>query len=92
MCELHNHLATSLLTRSVDASKQFDAATQANMIAIAQEYRQVVEACYHVPTCVGVTVWGVCDAANQGKTLFKTNCDPTDSYYAIADWLKTLQK
>lgn len=57
-----------------------------------QEYRQVVEACYHVPTCVGVTVWGVCDAANQGKTLFKTNCDPTDSYYAIADWLKTLQK
>jgi endo-1,4-beta-xylanase len=57
-----------------------------------QEYMQVVEACYHVPTCVGVTVWGVCDTTSQGKTLFKNNFDSTDAYFAIADWLKTLQK
>jgi hypothetical protein len=24
--------------------------------------------------------------------LFKSNCDPSDAYCTIADWLKTLQK
>ncbi|KAF2628877.1 glycoside hydrolase family 10 protein [Macroventuria anomochaeta] len=55
-----------------------------------QGYIQAVAACYHVASCVGVTVWGVCDTANLGKTLFKNNCDPMDAYYAIADWLKML--
>ena len=53
-----------------------------------QEYIQAVVACYHVPTCVGITVWGVC---STDKTLFEDNCDPTDAYYAIADYLKSIQ-
>jgi endo-1,4-beta-xylanase len=57
-----------------------------------QTYRQAVEACYHVPTCVGVTTWEVRDETDdQNKALFKINYDPKDAYYAIADWLKTLQ-
>jgi endo-1,4-beta-xylanase len=29
--------------------------------ASAEEYKTVVQACYYVPKCVGVTVWGISD-------------------------------
>jgi endo-1,4-beta-xylanase len=55
----------------------------------ASEYVQAVEACFHVPSCVGITLWGVCSA---DKTLFDANCNPTEAYNKIADYLEPYQK
>lgn len=60
-------------------------------------YWKAVQACYHVPRCVGVTTWEVRDEpiagqATPNKALFKENYDPKDAYYQIADELKNLQK
>ncbi|KAF9691969.1 hypothetical protein EKO04_010173 [Ascochyta lentis] len=59
-------------------------------------YWKAVQACYHVPRCVGVTTWDVRDepVANQAtpnKALFKENYDPKDAYYQIRDELRNLQ-
>lgn len=56
------------------------------------EYSTVVAACYAVPHCVGVTVWGVRDAdswkAEKSPLLFNNNWEPKDAYYAIRDYLR----
>jgi endo-1,4-beta-xylanase len=55
-----------------------------------------VAACYAVPRCVGVTVWGVRDAdswkADKTPLLFNNNWEPKDAYYAIRDYLRKQQK
>jgi len=62
-------------------------------------YWKAVQACYHVPHCVGVTTWEVRDepgsnpdGTTPNKALFKDNYDPKDAYYQIADELRLLQK
>ncbi|KAJ4330782.1 hypothetical protein N0V87_009717 [Didymella glomerata] len=61
-------------------------------------YWKAVQACYHVPRCVGVTTWEVRDepASNPidtpNKALFKVNYDPKDAYYQIRDELINLKK
>ncbi|KAJ4310280.1 hypothetical protein N0V94_008523 [Neodidymelliopsis sp. IMI 364377] len=55
----------------------------------ASEYVQAVEACFHVPSCVGITLWGVCAG---DKTLYDANCNPTEAYNKIADYLEGYQK
>ncbi|KAF2127650.1 glycoside hydrolase family 10 protein [Dothidotthia symphoricarpi CBS 119687] len=61
-----------------------------------QEYRDVVQACYYVPTCVGITTWGIRDTdsyhAADTPLLFADSWAPKDAYYAIRDYLRTLQK
>jgi endo-1,4-beta-xylanase len=56
------------------------------------EYPTVVAACYAVPRCVGVTVWGIRDADSWKKEksplLFNDNWEPKDAYYAIRDYLR----
>lgn len=60
------------------------------------EYSTVVAACYSVPQCVGVTVWGVRDddswKADKTPLLFNSNWEPKDAYYAIRDYLRKLQR
>jgi endo-1,4-beta-xylanase len=61
-----------------------------------QEYQTVVQACYHVPHCVGVTTWGIRDSdswqPNAKSLLFGDDWAPKDAYYAIRDWLRGIQK
>jgi endo-1,4-beta-xylanase len=63
--------------------------------ASPQEYQQVVQACYYVPHCVGVTVWGIrdtdSDRAADTPLLFAESWAPKDAYYAIRDYLRDLQ-
>lgn len=64
--------------------------------AAPEEYKTVVEACYHVPDCVGVTVWGVRDQdswqADTSPLLFDSGYNAKPAYGAIADYLKGLKK
>lgn len=55
-------------------------------------YWKAVQACYHVPTCVGVTTWKVRDEDSSNKALFNQNYEAKDAYYQIADELVKLQK
>jgi endo-1,4-beta-xylanase len=60
------------------------------------EYSTVVAACYSVPRCVGVTVWGIHDAdswkADKTLLLFNDEWEPKDAYYVIRDYLRQQQK
>ncbi|KAF2644442.1 glycoside hydrolase [Massarina eburnea CBS 473.64] len=61
--------------------------------ASPNDYKVAVQACYHVPECVGVTVWGIRDTdswqASTAPLLFDDNYDPKPAYQAIADYLKS---
>jgi endo-1,4-beta-xylanase len=64
-----SHLSTGLAS-GVETALRALAAADVDEVAITEldidgaspeEYKTVVEACYHVPHCVGITVWGVRD-------------------------------
>jgi endo-1,4-beta-xylanase len=66
------------------------------MGADPEEYKTVVQACYHVPHCVGVTVWGIRDTdswqADKTPLLFDDAYNAKPAYSAIVDYLKEIQK
>ncbi|KAF1346428.1 glycoside hydrolase [Lizonia empirigonia] len=81
------HLGTSTNAAAGLESALRQLATIVTEVAVTE-----LDACYHVPTCVGVTTWEVRDEDNTAnKALFKVNYDPKDAYYQIADELKLLQ-
>ena len=61
-----------------------------------EEFKTVVQACYHVPKCVGVTIWGVRDPdswqADTTPLLFDAGYKAKPAYGAIVDYLKGLKK
>ncbi|KAG9185616.1 endo-1,4-beta-xylanase [Alternaria panax] len=64
-----------------------------------QEYQDVVQYCYWVPHCVGVTTWGVRDNEAAGKNtpdetplLFGSDWAAKNAYFAIRDYLLNLKK
>jgi endo-1,4-beta-xylanase len=103
-----HHLANPILTGKagdIEGALQALAAANVDEIAVTEldiegaspaEYPTVVAACYAVPRCVGVTVWGVRDAdswkADKTPLLFNNNWEPKDAYYAIRDYLRKQQK
>jgi endo-1,4-beta-xylanase len=60
-----------------------------------EDYRNVVRACYNVPSCVGITVWGIRDAdsyrSQDTPLLFDNNWAPKDAFYSIRDYLGNIK-
>jgi endo-1,4-beta-xylanase len=61
--------------------------------ASANDYKVAVQACYHVPKCVGITVWGVRDndswQAQKSPLLFDGNFNAKPAYDGIINYLKS---
>ncbi|UPX13385.1 Endo-1,4-beta-xylanase [Ascochyta rabiei] len=86
-------LETALRDLSNIDSKLEVAITELDVVGSSPPvYWKAVQACYHVPRCVGVTTWNLIDAGSDNKALFNQNYDPKDAYYQIRDELRKIQK
>ena len=109
MLPCHYHRDSTLIPTSTDGAYKIKeslkalAAANVTEVAITElditdappaEYEEVVTACYWVPTCVGITVWGVRDnesyRAAEHPLLFGESWAPKDAYYDIRDYLRKL--